>query len=479
VVGISTYPSSSNSFDPRIGADQASDRLHSLVYNGLFENGEDLLPAPVLIEKTLQSGPLVYEFRLRGGIKFHDGREFTSEDAAYTLRSIVSGEFTSPRHGDLSVIEKVESPDPQTLKITLKQPFAPLLTNLNFGIVPAGTMPDQAQDHPIGTGPYRFLSAEKGREIRFEANPDYFRGPPGMGRLRLRAIADGGVRTLEMKKGALDLISEDLTADNLSALSKDPRFAVATRPGTTFAYLVFNCAHPPFDRPGVRRALALLLDREGIVANLQGGRATLADSLQPAFHWAFAPAESPLRFDPAEAGRLLDAEGLRRDAHGHRFSFVYRSSTDPETLAIAQVFQQSLKQAGIEMSLVPTYWGFFFQDLQQGKFDLAGGRWIGLTDPDVYRLRFGSAFFPPNGLNRGRFASKEMDALIEQGAATPDPVERKKIYAGVQKVFRDEMPYIPLFHTNISIIYNKDLEGVTPAPDGSFRNLRFIKRRSP
>jgi peptide/nickel transport system substrate-binding protein len=476
LVGIATYPSD---FDPRTGSDQASDRLHSLVYDGLFENGEDLQPSPVLVEKVLQSGPLVYEFKLRDGIRFHDGRTFTSADAAFTLNSIISGGVSSFRRGDLAVIEKVEAPEPQRLRLTLKTPFAPLLANLNFGVLPAGTLPDEAKERPVGTGPYRFLSAEKSVAVRLESNPDYFRGAPGMRRLTLRAFSENTL-ALEMKKGALDLVSEDLSPDNLAALAKDPRFTLDSRPGgTTFAYLVFNCTRPPFDRPGVRRALAMLLDREGIVTHLLGGRATLADSLLPVFHWAYAPPQTPLRFDAGGANRLLDEAGLRRGADGRRFSFVYRSSTDPGTLAIAQVYQQSLKEAGIEMKIVPTYWGFFFEDLKKGNFDLAGGRWVGLTDPDGYRLRFGAKYFPPDGMNRGRFSNPEMDRLIELGAVTVEAADRKIIYGQVQKIFRDEMPYIPLFHSHITILHGRDLEGVNPAPDGTFRNLRFIRRKTP
>lgn len=475
VVGVSTYPSD---FDPRTGADQASDRLHALVYDGLFENGPDLRPVPVLVETVLQNGPLVYEFRLRAGIRFHDSRPFTSADAAFTLNSIIGGGVTSFRKGDLERIALVEAPDPLTLRLTLREPLAPLLTNLNFGIVPAGTSPDAARDHPLGTGAWKFRSAENGREIRLEANAEYFRGAPGHPALRLRALPDSSTRVLEMKRGALDLVSDDLPADALGALAGDPRFSLATRPGTGFQYLIFNCGKPPFDDARVRRAVALLIDRETALAHLYGGRGRLADSLLPAFHWAYTPPAGPdeeYRLDPAAAARLLDEAGLRPGPDGVRLRFTYRTASDnPETLAAAQYYQDLLGRAGIRMEIRASYWGFYFEALKKGDFQLAGGRWVGLTDPDGFRLRFGSQWIPPAGLNRGHYKDALLDAAVEAGAREADPERRRMLYAQVQASFRRGAPYVPLFHSDISILHRRGLTGVEPAPDGSFRALRFI-----
>ncbi len=476
VVGISTYPTD---LDPRVGADQASDRFHSLVYDGLFENGPDLAPRPALVETIVLNGPLRYEFKLRAGIKFHDGRPFTSEDARFTLDSIRSGAVASFRRADLEKIAAVEAPGPLTLRLALREPFPALLTNLNFGILPSGTDPAAARKSPVGTGPWKFLTAAPGRELAFSANPDYFRGAPGMAALLLKAVPNAGVRALEMKRGALDLISDDLPADALGALARDPRFAVSARPGTGFQYLVFNCRRRPFDDPSVRRAVAALLDRETALSALYGGRGRLADSLLPVFHWAYAPPAlaGALARDPASALARLDAAGLRPGRDGIRFRFTYRTASDnPETLAAAQFYQDTLRRAGIAMEIRASYWGFYFEALKKGDFDLAGGRWIGITDPDGFRLRFGSAWFPPGGLNRGGFSDPEMDRLMEAGAREGDPARRKAIYAAVQARFRAGMPYVPLFHADVAVLHRRELRGVAPPPDGSFRMLRDISR---
>ena len=167
--------SSPTNLDPRVGLDAQSERIDSLIFDGLLARDEHLNVQPQLAERWEIPDPLTYVFHLRRGVKFHDGRPLTSRDVKWTFDSLLQGRIRSTKAAAYHFVDRIETPDDLTVIFHLKEPFATLLWNVSdgaMGIVPYGSG-DEISAHPIGSGPFRFLSAEPDKEVVIERNDDY------------------------------------------------------------------------------------------------------------------------------------------------------------------------------------------------------------------------------------------------------------------------------------------------------------------
>src|SRR6266852_3677211 len=197
---IETMPAN---LDPRIGTDAQSQHIDSLLFSGLLDRDAQMNLRGDLAESWESPDPLTYVFHLRRGVRFHNGRALTSADVKSTFDSILSGAIKTPKRGAFRTLAAVETPDAATVVFRLREPFASFLWNLtrpSVGIVPADAAADFAQ-HPIGTGPFRFLRARQDEEVVLERNADYFRRVPSIERVRFRIVPDATVRALELRKG--------------------------------------------------------------------------------------------------------------------------------------------------------------------------------------------------------------------------------------------------------------------------------------
>ena len=470
IIGVEQEPAS---LDPRVGSDVAADRVFRLLYRGLFEAGRDFRPVPDLVESWSQPSPTRYLFRLKHGIRFSDGRSLTARDVAYTLNSIRTGAVASFKKGDLDRIASASSTSEEDLVITLREPFPPILSALNLGIVPEGTRPD---DPPVGAGPFRFKSWVRGLWLVFERNP-YAEVPPASPSVAFKVIPDPVVRSLEMRRGSVDLVVNDLPPDTLEYF-EEHGYPIHRAPGASYAYVGLNCARPPLDEPKVRRALALALNREALIRFVLQGFARPATGLLCPEHWAYDPAGGPLPYDPEAAERLLDTAGMKRGDGGERFALDYKTSENKVSRLIAVAAAQDWAKIGVDVSVRSLEWGTFYGDVKRGDFDCFGLTWVGVTDPDGFRLRFSSAAFAPDGLNRGRYANPEVDRLVEEGARENDPNRREALYEQVQRALAKDAPYISLWWPDSVCVTQKEVTGVDLPPDGNFSFIARV-RRSP
>lgn len=228
--------------DPRIGADAYSAHVDGLMFSSLVARDAHLNVIPDLAQSWDIPDPLTYVFHLRLGVKFHDGRPLTSADVKYTFDTIIFGALKTPKRGAFKMVKSVEAPDDSTVIFHLSEPYASLLYSMvspEIGIVPRGSGAEMAE-HPIGTGPFRFVSATTDEEIVLERNENYFGGAPKIERLRMRIVPDAIVRALELRKGSADAVINSLTPDMVVTLAKDRGLAAVQEPGTTMAYLAFN-----------------------------------------------------------------------------------------------------------------------------------------------------------------------------------------------------------------------------------------------
>ena len=464
------------SLDPRLGSDEASKRVNELLYNGLFRVGETGRPVRDLAASYERPDPLTVIVRLRDGVLFHDGSPLTARDVVYTYRSILDDEVPSFRKGDLIVIESVEARDAGTVVFSLREPFAPILTNLNIPILRRGAGP-QAARNPTGTGPFRMIRYRKDEDLLLARFEHHFAGPSGVKNLRLRIIPSETARLLELLKGSVDMVVNDLTPDQFARVRNTPGFAVETTPGRNYVYMAFNMQDPVVSDLRVRRAIAHALDRDTIVRHLLNGTATLATGMLPPGHWAYEADVPRYQTDMDAAARLLDEAGYPDpDGPGPevRLHLTYKTSSGELARQQAAVIQQQLARVGVACDIRTYEWPTFYADLKAGRFQVVVSNWTEISDPDVFRLRFHSGYEPPHGFNRGRYRSPEVDALLEAGAAETEEEERRTVYSRLQTILARDLPYVSLWHRDVAVAHRLRVHGFRLTPGADFHVLREV-----
>ena len=425
--------------DPRIGTDGQSERIDSLIFDSLVELDTHRIPHGDLAETWEMPDPVTYVFHLRSGVKFHDGRPLTSADVKYTFDSIINGSVTTAKRGSLRLVKSIEAPDAATVIFHLSEPNGGFLTDIcrpAFGVVPAGAGSDAAV-HPIGTGPFRFVSAQQDDNVVLERNATYFRTPPKIERVRFRVVPEAVVRALELRKGTADLEMSSLAPDMIPVLRQQSSLDVTEQPGTNYAYVAFNFENPVLARREVRQALALATNREEIIRYLYRGQARLADGPLPTNSWAYEPDITRYSYDPKQAERLLDSAGFprRTENNGMRMRLTLKSSTDESTRLLGAVLQEQWRKVGVDLELQSMEPATLGSDIARGNFQLYTLRWIGANnDPEFYEFAFSSKRIPPMGGNRGHYRNAEVDALLDQARVESDRERRRELFSKVQKI---------------------------------------------
>ena len=497
--------SAPTNFDPRIGTDAQSQNLHGLLFDSLVAYDDKMNIVPDLAERWETHDPLTYVFHLRRGVRFHDGRPLASADVKFTFDSILSGAVKTVKRGAFRMVESVEAPDEGTVVFHLREPYASFTWNLvrpGIGIVPRGSGEEVAQ-HPIGTGPFRFVSAVPDEEIVLERNPEYFgwavpkanadssssrrdaTGIPGNERLgseeqggeiervRIRIVPDALVRALELRKGTADVAAiNSLTPDTVVTLAREHDIAVEERPGTELAYIAFNCDDPILAHREVRQALAYATDRETLIHYLLRGEAREASSLLPPNHWAYEADVRNYDYNPVRADQLLDAAGFRRGPNGVRFHLTLKTSTEEASRLLGTAIANEWRRVGVALELRPLEFATFYSDITRGSFELYTARWVGgNNDPDMFEYVFSSKRVPPDGANRGHYRNPQLDELLDRARVEMDRGKRKRIFSEVQKIVAEDEPYLDLWYRNNMCVHRRRLTGVVLPPVGDYEFL--------
>ena len=477
VVGVRTPV---NNLDPRQANDETSQRLGQLVFSCLMDVGEDLRVVPRLAARLDNPDPLTYIAHLRHGVRFHDGHELTSKDVVYTYADFLDPAYISPFNGAFRVMESVRALDDYTVEFKLKEPFAAFPAQLAGvpPIVPAGSGTSM-RTFPIGTGPYRFVSAQED-VITLAAFESYFDGLPNNAGIVLKVVPDDTMRGLELRKGSVDIVVNDLPPDMVYQLEKSGAFTVARDPGLDFSYLGFNMRDPILQDKRVRHAIGYAINRDAIVTYLRRGLARPAVGLVPPQAWAFEPDVRTFSYDPARAKALLDEAGYRDpdgDGPQPRLRLSLKISTNEETRLQSTVMQQDLRRVGIDLDLRSYEFATFYADVLKGDFQIFSLQWVGgaLADPDIIRRVFHSAQVPPAGFNRGYYKNPEVDRLIEEASAALSEDERRAKYSRAQQLIAEDAPYIPIWNRVNVILAQPGFSGLHLPLTGDFQSLKDVR----
>jgi peptide/nickel transport system substrate-binding protein len=465
---------SPTNLDPRVGLDAYSERIDELLFDDLCTRDEHFNVQPGLAERWDIPDPLTYIFHLHQGVKFHDGRPLTSHDVKWTFDSLLQGKIRSTKAAAYRPVDHIDTPDDSTVVFHLKEPFAPFLWNVSdgaIGIVPYGSG-DEISRHPIGSGPFRFVTAEPDKEVVIERNIAYWGERAHLKRVRFAVIPDATTRALELRKGSADIAVTSLTGDMVLALERESTLEVLHAPGTVLSYMAFNNRDPILKDVRVRKALAYAIDRTPMIHYLLRDFARPAYSLLPPESWAYNGDVPRYDYSPDRARQLLEQAGYPA-VKGVRFRLTMKTSIDENTRLMAAVLQQQLREVGIALDIRTFEFATFFSDVTRGDYQLHSLRWVGGNeDPDIFEYVFHSAKFSPHGANRTYYANPRVDALIDQARSELDQNTRKQIYAEIQRILAEDLPYINLWYNENVMVHTKRVRNLTLNPPGNYDFLK-------
>jgi peptide/nickel transport system substrate-binding protein len=471
---VMVIESSPTNLDPRVGLDAYSERIDELLFDDLCTRDEYLNVQPGLADRWDIPNPLTYVFHLHPGVKFHDGRPLTSRDVKWTFDSLLQGKIRSTKAAAYRLVERVDAPNDLTVVFHLKEPFATFLWNVSdgaIGIVPYGSG-DETSRHPIGSGPFRFVSAEPDKEVVIERNDDYWGEKAHLERVRFAVVPDATTRALELRKGSADIAVTSLNGDTVLALEREPNLEVLRAPGTVVGYLAFNTREPILKDVRVRQAIAYAIDRAAIIHYLFRDFARPAYSLLPPESWAYNGNLPRYDHNPDRARQLLEQAGYPA-VNGVRFHLTMKTSTDESPRLVAAVLQQQLREVGIALDIRTFEFATFLSDVIRGAYQVHTLRWVGGNeDPDIFEYVFHSAKFSPLGGNRTYYTNPRVDALIDQARGELDQHKRRQIYAEIQRILADDLPYVNLWYLDNVMVHTKRVRKLTLNPSGNYDFLK-------
>jgi peptide/nickel transport system substrate-binding protein len=474
--------------------DAASERIRALVFNSLVKKNEKFDYIPDLASDIKRSDDgLTYTFTLHDGVTFQDGKPLTSADVKYTIEAVLAsssgkaaGFFEGTGANKQSYVTAVEAPDPKTVIIRLRKPWLPLLSNLvPIGIVPKDSAASQ-KDHPLGTGPFKFVSYDSAQGIvNLEANPSYWEGAPQIKTVRVRVIEDASALQGELRSGSVTLapLPTNMTPDSIKALGEDPKLQVTQSPGANVVYLGFNTQSAPLDNVKVRQAIAYAIDRETIIHDLLLGQAKIAHSIVPEESWAFSPGQT-YSYDPQKAKQLLDEAGFRDpDGDGPQMRLKTPvnfkvSSSSAATRQYVDVIRDYLQKVGIPVEIETMETNTLLEKLRLGDFQMTTLRWVGGNqDPIFLKDIFVSTEIPSQdrpGRNRSRYKNPELDTILNQAVNEADRSKAVVLYKQAQDIISRDLPMLPLWYPANMVIASKSVGNIKIDGSGDWNFVRNL-----
>jgi peptide/nickel transport system substrate-binding protein len=478
---VAAIASSPNTLDPRIGADDFSQKAAQLIFSNLLEVDDALRIAPGLAERLDHPDPLTYVALLRRGVRFHDGHELTSDDVVSTFRRFLDPDFNSPRKGAFRDLVSVTALDRYSVVFRLIRPFESFPSSLVTGVVPHGSG-DDLRAGLIGTGPYRFLRFLPDDRVELEAFPAHFAGAPRNDGVVLKIVPDDVMRGLELRKGTVDLVVNDLAPDTVHQLRREDHLAIVESPGVDYQYVGLNLRDPVLQDIRVRQALAYGIDRRAIVQHLRRGLAIPASGFLPPLSWAAATDVPSFAHNPVRARALLDEAGYRDpdgDGPALRLHLTLKVSNNEPYRLQAAVIQHDLRQIGVGVRILSYEFATLFADVLAGNFQMYTLQWTGgsLADPDILHRVFHTRQAPPAGFNRGRFSDPAIDVLLDRASTEMDGPQRRALYAEIQRELARQVPYVSLWFKTNFVVAQRSLTGIRLSPLADFTFLKDVARR--
>lgn len=513
---------------PTLTQDTSSSFITQFVYDGLATYDDKLNPHPAIAESWEIKDDKVYTFKIRKGVKFHDGKELTAHDVVFTFMTIAHPKYQGVRFGDFTSIkgwkelsdaykqinadlkEKkiddkqadeqkmaafdtfvkaggITAPDDYTFRVEASEPFAPLFIRLTgYGIMPkhllekdiANLKNSEYAKKPIGTGSMKFVSWVKDDNITLERNPDWKYSITGKGanveKMIVKVIPDQQANMVALETGETDLATitpeqYDHFKNNVSHVNM---FEYMT---FSYTYLGYNHNNPKFADKRVRQAITHAINRQEIVDKLLLGHGALANSHASPVRWDYNPDVPVFGYDVAKAEALLDEAGWKKGPDGIRVKdgqkFTMEIATNNGNKLREQsavIIQQALKKVGIEVTINLMEWNAFLEYVDGDKKEGYILGWSLGFDPDAH-----SIFHSEGGFNiMTGYKNARLDDLIMQGRVSTDLAKRKQIYGEMQELLAEEQVYTYLYFPNtIAGLHTRVKGAKNGSPNGLMWNF--------
>ncbi|GHH99773.1 ABC transporter substrate-binding protein [Neobacillus kokaensis] len=426
--------------DPQIQAAIGTYRITTQIFDRLVSLDNDMKLVPSLAESWDVENETTTVFHLRKGVKFHNREEMKADDVKFSLERTIAAPGVNYNY---LIIKDIIIVDDYTIKIVTKQPFNALLYRLTLDAAAiiskkAATSDKDFNKHPVGAGPYKFVSWDLGGDVVLEAFPDYYKGEPKIKKLIFKNIPEAINRSIGIETGEIDL-AYDLAITDIDKVKNDKNLKLVEVTSTTVNYLGFNTKKPIIDDVRVRKAIAYALNTQDIIDIVFNGVAT------PAHNTMLAPSLSGYTPDTITYDYNLDkAKSLLAEA-GHQDGFK-TTLWIPDTQVLksaAEVVQGQLSKIGIDVEVKMMQSGTFYSDTGKGKHDMFLATKTSIDPDSMLRAIYHSDAFGLSG-NRSFWATKEVDAMLDKASTTTDSDEATKLYAEVQKTVAGELPVIPI-----------------------------------
>jgi dipeptide transport system substrate-binding protein len=486
-------------FDPGLyTAGTTFDAAAHTAYNRLLEFKPGTTePIPGLAESwQISDDGLEYTFKLRPGVKFQTTeyftptREFNADDVVFSYERQLKKD--NPWHqyvaggsweyaagmGFPELIKSVEKVDDLTVKFTLTRKEAPFLASIAMPFasivskeyadkLAADGKMNQMNQMPLGTGPFQFVAYQQDAVIRYKANPDYWGGKQKIDDLVFAITPDASVRYQKLKAGECHLMPFPNAAD-VASMKADPNLKVMEQEGLNVAYLAYNTTQAPFDKPEVRKALNMAINKQAIVDAVFQGLATPAANPIPPTMWSYNKAVEDDKYDPEAAKKMLEEAGVK-DLKMKVWAMPVSRPYMLNARRAAELIQADFAKIGVGVEIVSYEWAEY---LERSKAkDRDGAVILGWTgdngDPDNF-LDTLLGCDAVGGNNRAQWCNKEFDELVTKAKESSDLAERTKLYEEAQVVFKREAPWATLDHSLSVVPMRKEVQGFHQSPLGDF-----------
>jgi peptide/nickel transport system substrate-binding protein len=440
------------------------------IYEGLTAIDKDLKVIPSLAESwTVAADGKTYTFKLRSGVKFHDGSPFEAADVVASVKRLLSKDIASPLASRLSAVESANAVDAQTVELKLKEPSAALLSSLaTIAIVPRSmeANKDALQKTPVGTGPFKFQEWQPNGFIQLAKNDAYWeKGLPKLAGLKFNIVPESATRQVGLTNGQYALLP-NIDAATALQLKGKPNVKLAETMDLAYTLIGMNVSKPPFDNPKVREAVNYAINRKEIVDAALFGAGVPGGPLSPALKsWALDVNQfGCYTNDPAKAQALLKEAGVATPVTVSMKVLPRQDIKD-----VAQVVQEQLNKAGFKVELVNQEQGQFIQDWRNSNFDMFASINAGQPDPDEYFYR---TFRTGGSTNVFKYSDAEIDGLLDKARTLSNQTERKTAYDAVQKKLACSGPVAHLTYGTLFSAMNSKLQGYDVMANRSLMLLR-------
>ncbi len=449
----------SKSLDIHQGNDGFSLRANRLIYSRLVEADENMQIHPGLAESWQQLDDKTMQFKLRKGIKFHNGDDFTAEDVKFSFERMMN----SPRIAFvLPPIERIDVVDDYTVNIVTKTPFGPLLAHLShpaLGMVSKKLLtenPEALKEKPIGTGSYKFKEWIYGDKLVLEKNEDFYdKNERGLKYIIFKNVVEASNRAIGLETGEIDIATPISSVDEEN-IKNNPKLQLLTKPSISYTYIGMNMTKAPLNDIRVRKAINYAIDKQAIIDVILNGNGKIATSPIAPGVFGFTDKTKNYEYNVEKAKELMKEAGYE---NGFTTSIlVFSGEANTQTAEIVQAY---LKEIGIDLKIeiveVSAYWDM----TERGVHNLFLGSWgvvTGDADYGLYAMYHSSA--KGGAGNRDFYENEKVDELLDKAKTEIDPETRKKLYEEAQILIVNDAPDVMLYNRNLTVGAQKYIKGL-------------------